>query len=88
MREACKAARIEALGFHQLRHTHASRSVMRRAPLAVVAAQLGHVSTAMVEKHYGHLQPNYVADTVREAFGALGIIEPDKMAGFHPKCSV
>lgn len=88
MREACKAARIEALGFHQLRHTHASRSVMRRAPLAVVAAQLGHVSTAMVEKHYGHLQPNYVADTVREAFGALGIIEPDKMAGFHPKRSV
>jgi hypothetical protein len=29
----------------------------------------------MVEKHYGHLAPSYVADTVRAAFGSLGIVE-------------
>jgi hypothetical protein len=33
----------------------------------------------MVEKHYGHLAPNYVADTVRAAFGRLGIVEPSNI---------
>ena len=27
----------------------------------------------MVEKHYGYLAPSYVADTIRAAFGELGI---------------
>ena len=30
----------------------------------------------MVEKHYGHLSVGYVAETVRAAFGTLGIVEP------------
>jgi hypothetical protein len=33
----------------------------------------------MVEKHYGHLAPSYVADTVRAAFGTLGIVEPSNV---------
>jgi len=37
---------------------------MKGVPLAVIAAQLGHADIRMVEKHYGHLAPNYVADTV------------------------
>jgi hypothetical protein len=48
---------------------------MRGVPLAVIAQQLGHADTRMVEKHYGHLAPSYVADTVRAAFGTLGIVE-------------
>ena len=28
----------------------------------VVAKNLGHTDTRMVEKHYGHLAPGYVAD--------------------------
>lgn len=63
------------LTFHELRHTYASRLVMNAVPLAVVAAQLGHSDTRMVEKHYGHMAPNYVADTVRAAFGKIGIVE-------------
>jgi hypothetical protein len=43
----------------------------------VVARQLGHHDTRMVEKHYGHMAPSYVADTVRAAFGPLGFA-PDK----------
>ena len=31
-------------------------------PLMVVAKNLGHTDTRMVEKHYGHLAPGYVAD--------------------------
>jgi integrase len=73
---ACAAARIEpAVNFHGLRHTYASRLAMRSVPLAVIAAQLGHSDTRMVEKHYGHLSPSYVADTVRAAFGSLGLVE-------------
>lgn len=72
---ACAKAKVEALTFHELRHTYASRLVMNGAPLAVVAAQLGHSDTRMVEKHYGHLSPNYIADTVRASFGELGIVD-------------
>jgi integrase len=75
MLEACKAARLTGVSFHILRHTYASRLVMRGVPLAVVAAQLGHSSIAMVERHYGHLAPNYVSETVRAAFGELGIAD-------------
>jgi integrase len=72
---ACAAARIDPpINFHGLRHTYASRLAMKGVPLAVIAAQLGHSDTRMVEKHYGHLAPSYVADTVRAAFGSLGIV--------------
>ena len=67
------------INFHGLRHTYASRLAMRGVPLAVIAVQLGHSDTRMVEKHYGHLAPNYVADTVRTAFGRLGIVEPSNI---------
>lgn len=77
---ACAAARINPpVNFHGLRHTYASRLAMRGVPLAVIAAQLGHADTRMVEKHYGHLAPSYVADTVRAAFGTLGILEPSNL---------
>jgi hypothetical protein len=55
------------------------RLAMRGVPLAVIAAQLGHADTRMVEKHYGHLSPRYVADTVRAAFGTLGLVEPSNV---------
>jgi integrase len=67
------------VNFHGLRHSYASRLAMRGDPLAVIAAQLGHSDTRMVEKHYGHLSPSYVADTVRAAFGTLGIVEPSNV---------
>jgi len=78
--EACKAARIEGASIHCLRHTYASRLIMRGASLSVVAAQLGHTSTAMVERHYGHLAPSHVSETVHRAFGQLGILEPSNVA--------
>jgi integrase len=70
---ACGVASLKSVRFHGLRHTYASRLVMNGAPLAVVAAQLGHADTRMVEKHYGHLTPSYIADTVRAAYGRIGI---------------
>jgi integrase len=71
---ACTSAQIDPpVNFHGLRHTYASRLAMRGVPLTVIAQQLGHSDTRMVEMHYGHLAPSYVADTVRAAFGTLGI---------------
>src|SRR5262249_22209405 len=76
MRQACKRASIKpAVGFHQLRHTWASHAVMGAMPLPVVARNLGHVDTRMVELHYGHLAPSYVVDQVRKHAPRYGIAE-------------
>jgi integrase len=74
MAEACERARIKpAISFHILRHTWASLAVMAGAPLMVVARNLGHADTRMVERHYGHLAPSYVADAIRAAAPKFGI---------------
>src|SRR5437763_4298528 len=72
MRNACtRAAIVPAVGFHVLRHTHASILAMRGVPMAVIARQLGHSDTRMTERHYAHLAPNYVTDTIRANFPRL-----------------
>jgi integrase len=73
------AAKIAPITFHGIRHTYASRLAMKGVPLAVIAAQLGHADIRMVEKHYGHLAPNYVADTVRAAFDNMGLAQTDNV---------
>jgi integrase len=87
MRAACIRARIEPpANFHALRHTYASLAIMAGAPLLVVARNLGHRDTRMVEHHYGHLSPSYTADAIRRAAPRFGV-EPDKkitaLAGGH-----
>ncbi len=77
---ACEGAKVGALTFHELRHSYATRLIMNGVPLAVVAAQLGHSDTRMVEKHYGHLAPSYVADTVRAGFGNMGVVPETNIA--------
>ena len=72
--EAVNRAKISpAPSFHILRHTHASTLAMRGVPMGVIAAQLGHQDTRMTEKHYAHLAPSYIADTIRAHFPTLGI---------------
>jgi integrase len=51
--------------FHGLRHTWASLAVMNGVPLMVIAKNLGHADTTMVERHYGHMAPSFVADAIR-----------------------
>jgi integrase len=58
MRTANERAKIfPRIGFHGLRHTWASHAVMNGVPLLIVAKNLGHVDTKMVERIYGHLAP-------------------------------
>jgi integrase len=61
--------------FHILRHTYASSLAMKGVAMGVIAAQLGHSDTRMTERHYAHLAPSYVADTVRAALPGMGIVE-------------
>lgn len=75
---ASKAAKINPpINFHGLRHTWASHAVMNGVPLLVVAKNLGHSDTRMVERHYGHLAPSYVADAIRAGAPKFGF-KPDK----------
>jgi integrase len=70
---ASSHAKIEpAATFHILRHTYASTLAMKGVPMGVIAAQLGHRDTRMTEKHYAHLAPSYVADTIRAALPGSG----------------
>jgi integrase len=81
---ACKAAKIKpAISFHILRHTHASILAMRGVPIPVIAQQLGHADTRITEKHYAHLAPNYVADTIRASFPTLGITETTNVTSIN-----
>jgi len=78
--DACSAAAIQPpASFHILRHTHASQLALRGVPMAVIAAQLGHSDTRMAEKHYAHLSPSYIADSIRQNFPNLGIVTPSKV---------
>lgn len=75
LEDASTAAKLDPPAtFHILRHTYASALAMRGVPMGVIAAQLGHADTRMTERHYAHLAPSYVADTVRTALPSLGIV--------------
>lgn len=84
--DACKRAKIApAVSFHVLRHTHGSLLAMKGVPMPVIAQQLGHADTRMTEKHYAHLSPSYVAETIRASFPKLGIVETGKVAALSPR---
>jgi integrase len=71
--QACQGANVNPpVNFHALRHTWASLSVMSGVPLLVVAKNLGHADTRMVERHYGHLAPSYIADAIRAGAPRFG----------------
>src|SRR5262245_43982964 len=76
MIDACARARVDPrISFHGLRHTWASLRVMGGMPLTVVARNLGHTDTKMVEKHYGHLASSYVVEQVRKHAPKFGKVE-------------
>jgi integrase len=76
LEDACARAGIEPpASFHTLRHTYASSLAGRGVPMRVIAHQLGHADTRITEKHYAHLAPNYVTETVRAALATLGVVD-------------
>lgn len=64
--DACKIAKIEpAISFHVLRHTYGSLLASKGVSLQVIAELLGHSDTRITNRHYAHLLPSYVSDTLR-----------------------
>jgi integrase len=72
-RASTRAGIRPTVHFHCTRHTFASHSVMRGAPLLVVAKALGHADVRLVATTYGHLAPDFMADAIRKAAPRYGI---------------
>jgi integrase len=71
-RKACYAAGLDPkVNFHTLRHTYATHAAMAGIPLAVIAKQLGHSDTRMVEWHYAHFGNSYVDEVNQMKMPAL-----------------
>jgi integrase len=86
--EASWARISPAVTFHILRHTHGSHLAMNGVPMGVIAAQLGHADTRMTEKHYAHLAPSYIAQTIRANFPRLGFDHGELVVPFRSPNSV
>lgn len=74
--DASMRAGIEHTGFHDLRRTYGARLARSGVPMAVIAEALGHADERITRRHYAHLSPSYVADTVRASASGLRIV-PD-----------
>jgi integrase len=86
MREAVQRANIAPpISFHGLRHTYASHAIMAGAPLLVVAQNLGHADTRMVEHHYGHLADSHKRDMIRRYAPSFGIAAEGKVRALRRK---
>jgi hypothetical protein len=48
-------------------------SGLHQADNGPAAAEMIHTDKRMTEKHYAHLAPSYIADTIRAHFPTLGI---------------
>lgn len=77
--EACTQAGLEPTTFHDLRRTYGARLAIKGVPMAVIAEALGHADERITRKHYAHLSPSYVADTVRSNVSGLGIVADDNV---------
>lgn len=73
LRDACAAAKVE-ISFHDLRRTYGARLALKGVPMAIIAEALGHADERITRKHYAHLAPSHVADTVRAAVAGLDIV--------------
>jgi len=78
MQRACEHASVEPLGFHQLRHTYASLCLMSGMPMLVLAKNLGHRDTRMVEQHYGHLIPSFEDQMIEQHAPRFGVVSGDR----------
>ena len=58
---------------------------MKGVPITVIAAALGHADTRITEKHYGHLAPSFVADTIRANLPSLGVVEGREVTPIRQK---
>jgi len=74
MREASKRAKlVPAVHFHLLRHAYGALLTRAGVQLKIVAEAMGHADTRMTERHYAHLQPDFIAETIRAHLPRFGV---------------
>ena len=74
MAEASKRASLDPpIVLHGLRHTWASLALMNGASPMAVAKVLGHANTRMVERTYGHISDQFVAEEIEAKGPRYGI---------------
>lgn len=79
MEDAFDRAKIDKTTFHDLRRSYGARLARAGVPMAVIAEAMGHKDERITRKHYAHLAPSYVSETVRAALTGLGISEPSNV---------
>ncbi len=79
MEDAFDRAKIDKTTYHDLRRSYGARLARAGVPMAVIAEALGHKDERITRKHYAHLAPSYVSETVRAAMKGLGIVEKSKV---------
>jgi hypothetical protein len=47
---------------------------MNGVPLLVIAHNLGHSDTRMIERHYGHLTTDYMDEAIRKGAPKFGAV--------------
>jgi len=86
MLAACNAARIDPpVGFQALRHTWESLAVAAGMPFMLVARNLGHKDTRMVERHYGHLGDDFIVDAIRTSAPTFGAVSKGNVTSIAGK---
>jgi integrase len=66
-KEALRQAGLrESLRLHDLRHTAPAAWLALGKPLIYAQRQLGHASITTTERHYGHLEHDYLANAATE----------------------
>lgn len=78
--EAVDRAKLDRVTFHDLRRTYGARLALAGVPMAVISEAMGHKDERITRRHYAHLSPSYVADTVRRHSAGLAIVQKEKVA--------
>lgn len=73
----CQEAGLKGLGFHSLRHTHATLLLLAGVPLKVVSDRLGHSSTQQTLDTYYNMLPNQQQEASR-AYASMELPRPQK----------
>lgn len=76
---ASERAGIERATFHDLRRTYGARLARQGVPMAIIAQALGQADQRITVKHYAHLAPSYVSETIRQHAAGMGIVEKDNV---------
>lgn len=72
LRPALKAARLERVRFHDLRHSHASMLLNAGASIKAVSHRLGHSSVELTLRTYAHVLPDADDTLAAQTNGLLG----------------